>query len=141
MTGSVELAAAAAAEPVEIQELTQAEPEPTSKPRVSYSKGGACASAAHSRRHAHARRAVQRTEVPAYELSRSVHDLRLLPAQLWERYGERLDIWNLASFRNQDRRARAWNVAVRVLPCLDWLQRYDVKTQLYRDIAAGECVF
>ena len=55
-------------------------------------------------------------EIPAYELSRSVRDLRELPAQLWERYGERLDIWTLASFRGQNRRERAWNVALRILP-------------------------
>ena len=63
--------------------------------------------------------------------------MRELPAQLWARYAEKLDIWNLASFRGQSPRDKAWNVAVRVLPFLDWLPRYDVKNQLARDIAAG----
>ena len=72
-------------------------------------------------------------------LTRSVSELRELPAQLWERYAEKLDIWSLSSFRGQTQREKAWNVGVRVLPCLDWLQRYDVKRQLLRDIAAGAC--
>ena len=45
-----------------------------------------------------------------------------------------------SSFKGQTPREAAWNVATRVLPCLLWMQHYDVKKQLLRDIAAGIAV-
>ena len=45
-----------------------------------------------------------------------------------------------SSFKGQTPREAAWNVATRVLPCLIWMQNYDVKKQLLRDIAAGVAV-
>jgi MFS superfamily sulfate permease-like transporter len=45
-----------------------------------------------------------------------------------------------SSFKGQTPREAAWNVATRVLPCLIWMQHYDVKKQLLRDIAAGVAV-
>jgi hypothetical protein len=44
------------------------------------------------------------------------------------------------SFKGQTRREASWNAATRVLPCLLWLQNYNVKEQLFRDIAAGVAV-
>jgi hypothetical protein len=44
------------------------------------------------------------------------------------------------SFKGQSRRDAAWNVAVRLAPCLNWLARYNVKRQLLPDIAAGIAV-
>ena len=44
------------------------------------------------------------------------------------------------SFRGQTARQAAWNVAVRVAPCLNWLSQYDFKRQLLPDIAAGVAV-
>ena len=44
------------------------------------------------------------------------------------------------SFKGQSAREAAWNAATRLLPCLRWLVKYDVKRQLPRDFAAGLAV-
>jgi len=44
------------------------------------------------------------------------------------------------SFKGQAPREAAWNAATRLLPCLRWLVKYDVKTQLLPDMAAGLAV-
>jgi len=45
-----------------------------------------------------------------------------------------------SSFKGQTPREAAWNAATRVLPCLIWMQHYDVKKQLLPDLAAGIAV-
>ena len=66
-------------------------------------------------------------------------DAAVQKQKLWELV-QMLDIWNLRSFRAQNRRERAWNAATRMLPALTWLVKYNVRKQLLNDIAAGIAV-
>ena len=66
-------------------------------------------------------------------------DAAVQKQKLWELV-QMMDIWNLRSFRGQNRRERAWNAATRMLPALNWLVKYNVRKQLLNDIAAGIAV-
>ena len=66
-------------------------------------------------------------------------DAAVQKQKLWELL-QMMDIWNLRSFRGQKPRERAWNAATRMLPALTWLVKYNVRKQLFNDIAAGIAV-
>jgi hypothetical protein len=78
-----------------------------------------------------------------------------LPREKVVGWAEKLDLWDLRcasacwrharllrlmglpprrSFKGQSTREGAWNAATRVLPCLVWMVKYDVKKQLPQDI-------
>jgi len=44
------------------------------------------------------------------------------------------------SFKGQNVREKAWNVATRLCPALVWLEKYEIRRQLPLDIAAGVAV-
>jgi hypothetical protein len=67
-------------------------------------------------------------------------DKAALPTQKLAELARMFDLWDLRSFRRQNRRERAWNAATRLLPALTWMVKYDYKKQLYPDIAAGVAV-
>ena len=45
-----------------------------------------------------------------------------------------------STFKNASPREQAWDAATRVLPCISWMRRYNVKEQLFKDVAAGIAV-
>jgi hypothetical protein len=67
-------------------------------------------------------------------------DKAALPKQKLAELARMFDLWDLRSFRRQNRRERAWNAATRLLPALTWMVKYDYKKQLYPDLAAGVAV-
>jgi len=77
--------------------------------------------------------------VRAYDLVKPHQEMEDGSVKRWLSRLDLWDLWDLGSFRGQTSRAKAWNVATRILPCLTWLARYQPK-QLPSDIAAGVAV-
>ena len=51
-----------------------------------------------------------------------------------------LTVSRRSSFKGQSRREAAWNITTRLLPCVTWLKRYEWRTRLAKDVAAGIAV-
>jgi hypothetical protein len=59
---------------------------------------------------------------------------------LFESNALRLTAPRRSSFKGQNWRDAAWNIASRLLSCVTWLKRYEWRTRLAKDVAAGVAV-